>query len=83
MEKSDTLRPNDNVTVTILGPDNSRLYKSTNTGYHSLEDAIKTSLTKASLEIDPKDCVFEVSNLTSSVTHRYRLNAHGNLKLIV
>lgn len=83
MEKFDSLKPDNQVTVTILGPDDSRLYQATNTGYHSIEEAIREALANAGLEINPEDCVFEVSNLTTDVSHRYRINAHGNLKLIV
>ena len=83
MENFDTLKRNNEVTVTIWGPDDSRLYQSTNTGFHSIENAISTAISNASLEINPEDCVFEVTNNTSGITHRYRLNAHGNLKLIV
>lgn len=83
MEKSDALKPAEEVTVTIFAPDESRLYQSTNTGYHSIEAAINDALANAGLQINPEDCVFEVSNLTTGVSHRYRINAHGNLKLIV
>lgn len=83
MEKFDSLKPEDQVTVTIWGPDDSRLYQATATGYHSIEVAIKEAIANASLELNPEDCVFEVSNLTTNVSHRYRINAHGNLKLIV
>ena len=83
MEKADFLKPDDRVSVTIIGPDDSRLYQSTNTGYHNIEEAINEAVANAGLEINPEDCVFEVSNKTSGVSHRYRLNAHGNVKLIV
>ena len=83
MEKSDFLRPADQVTVTILGPDDGRLYQSTNTGYHNIDEAIRAAVDNASLEVNPEDCVFEISNLATGVSHRYRINAHGNLKLIV
>lgn len=83
MEKFDTLRPGDEVSITIFGPDGSTLYQSTNTGYHSIEDAINLVLAKANIGMDPKDCVFEVTNKTTDVSHRYRLNAHDNLKLII
>lgn len=83
MEKFDSLKPEDRVTVTIWGPDEGRLYQATNTGYHSIETAISGAIDNASLEINPEDCVFEVTNETTGVSHRYRINAHGNLKLIV
>ena len=83
MEKFDSLKPDNQVTVTIWGPDDSRLYQSTNTGYHSIENAINTAIEGASLEISPEDCVFEVTNLSTNVSHKYRLNAHGHIKLII
>ena len=83
MENFDSLKPENQVTVTIWGPDDSRLYQSTDTGFHSIEVAIREALANANLEINPEDCVFEVSNLTTGVSHRYRINAHGHLKLIV
>lgn len=83
MEKSDYLKRDQRVTVTILGPDNSTLYQSADEGYHSIEEAIEKSLANAALTINPEDCVFEVSNLNTGVAHKYRINAHGNLKLIV
>lgn len=83
MEKNDLLKPEDQVTITILGPDGSRLYQSTNNGYHSIESAINEALANANLEINPEDCSFEINNQTTGVSHSYRLNAHGNVKLIV
>lgn len=83
METFDTLKPGNEVTVTIFGPDDSVLYKTTNSGYHNLEQAIEDAISQANLNISPEDCVFEVANDSTDVTHRYRLNAHGHLKLII
>lgn len=83
MKAADSLKRDEQVTVTIFGPEGSRLFQSTNTGYHSLEEAISDAITNANLEVNPEDCVFEVTNLSTDVSHRYRINAHGNLKLIV
>lgn len=83
MERIDLLKPEDEVTVTIWGPGNECLYKLTNSGYHTLDGAIKETIENANLKISPADCVFEVTNQKTDVTHRYRLNAHGNLKLII
>ena len=83
METFDSLRPENQVSVTIFGPDGSNLYRTAGTGYRSIEEAIQAALADASLEVNPEDCVFEVTNQTTDVSHRYRLNAHGNLKLIV
>lgn len=83
MENTDLLKREDEVTVSIYGPDDKCLYKFTTTGYHTLDEAVRDSIDKARLEINPENCVFEVTNLTKNVSHRYRLNAHGHLKLIV
>ena len=83
MEKSDLLRIEDQVTVTIWGPENKCLYKSTNSGFHTIEGAISAAVSNANLGISPEDCVFEVKNETTDVTHKYRLNAHGHVKLII
>lgn len=83
MENIDSLRPMDSVTVVILGPDNKKLYESTNTGFHSLESAVSAAVENAGLDMSPEDCVFEITNNEKGVTHRYRLNAHGHLKLII
>lgn len=83
MEAFDTLKRDDEVTLSIYGPEGNRLYETTNTGYHSIESAINDALSSASLDVNPEDCVFEVTNKTTDVSHRYRINAHGNLKLIV
>lgn len=83
MEKSDLLRTEDQVAVTIYGPDGSRLYETTCNGYHRIEEAIRAAVDNANLSVNPEDCVFEIDNKTTGVSHRYRINAHGNLKLIV
>ncbi|MDE6076986.1 MAG: hypothetical protein K2G29_04580 [Muribaculaceae bacterium] len=83
MEKFDSLKSEDQVTVTIWGPENSRLYQSTNSGYSSIEEAVRIAIANAGLIISPEDCVFEVTNQESLVSHKYRLNADGNLVQIV
>lgn len=83
MEKFDSLKSEDSVTVTIWGPEDSRLYQSTNTGYHSVEEAIRIALENAALVVKPEDCVFEVTNQNTFVSHKYRINAHGNIVLII
>lgn len=83
MKEIDSLKQNDEVRVTIYGPDGATLYNATNSGYHSLEMAVREAVADSKIEINPEDCVFEIENLTTGVAHRYRLNAHGNLKLII
>lgn len=83
MERSDLLKREDQVTVTVYGPDGSRLYQETKSGFHTIEGAIEDAVSNANLNINPEECVFEISNPERGVNHRYRLNAHGNVKLIV
>ena len=83
MEKADFLKLDNQVKVTVYGPEGSNLYESTGTGYHNIQTAIDATLQQAGLNVNPEECVFEVSNLTTGVSHRYRINAHGHLKLIV
>ena len=83
METTDLLRPEDQVNVAIYGPDGTVLYQCANTGYHRIEEAINEALANANLNVNPEDCVFEIKNETTGVSHRYRINAHGHLKLIV
>lgn len=83
MENIDSLKRDDEVTVIIYAPDGKEIYKATNSGFHSLEAAVEYALTNANLNQNPENCVFEISNDTTGVSHRYRINAHGNLKLIV
>lgn len=83
MEKFDSLKPGDQVTVTIWGPEGERLYQSTDKGYHSVEEAVQTALNTAALVVSPEDCTFEVTNQDTFVSHKYRINAHGHLVLII
>lgn len=82
MEAFDSLKPQDPVSVTIWGPEGSRLYQSTNTGYRTVEEAVRIAVANAGLMISPELCVFEVTNQDTLVSHKYRYNAHGNLVLI-
>ena len=83
MEKNDFLRPGDEVTITFWSPEGERLFTTEGTSYHSLDSAVKETVEKGNLQINPEDCVFEITNHTTDLSHRYRINAHGNLKLIV
>ena len=82
METFDSLKPQDSVSVTIWGPEDSRLYQSTNTGYKTVEEAVRIAIANAGLIVKPEDCVFEVRNDNTLVAHKYRFNADGNLVLI-
>ncbi|MBD5208071.1 MAG: hypothetical protein HDS79_07385 [Bacteroidales bacterium] len=79
MEAFDTIKPQDPVTITIWGPEDTRLYQATNTDLKSIDEAIHRALTNAALVVKPEDCVFEVTNDNTFVSHRYRVNAHGHI----
>lgn len=83
MEKADLLKPEEEVTITVFGPDGATLYKSTGKGYHRVEEAVEQTVNEANLDTNPENCVFEIYNHSTGVSHRYRINAHGNLKLII
>lgn len=83
MEAFDSLKPQDSVSVTIWGPEDSRLYQSTNTGYSSIEEAVRIAIANAGLIVSPEDCVYEVRNDETLVSHKYRFNADEKLVLIV
>ena len=82
MEKADYIRPNDTVEITVVGPDSNVLYSSTVTGFRSIEVLIQSVIPEIG-DVNPESCVFDITNTETSVSHRYRLNAHGNVKLIV
>ena len=83
MEEKDSIRIGDEVTVSIFGPDGSLLNKITKKDCHSIENVVEEAIRQSHIDISPEDCVFEVTNLTTGVSHRYRLNAHGHIKLII
>ena len=82
MEKADTLKLEDKVRVLIFGPEGNELSDFEGSGFHSLDVAIESALSRANIGINPEDCVFRVTNETTGVSHRYRFNAHGHLKLL-
>ena len=83
MESMDSIKRDNQVSVIIYGESGEKLFETTGTGYHSIEAAIRDAISNASLSVNPEDCVYEVTNDTTNISHRYRINAHGNLKLIV
>lgn len=83
MTTPDTLKPDDQVTVAIYDSNNMRLYQASGEGFHNLRQALEQAISHINHDINPEDCTFEVTNHRTGVVHRYRLNAHGNIKLIV
>ena len=52
-------------------------------GVRSIEAAIEKALQHLPEAKDPEAYVFKVSNLSDGTERRYRLNAHGHVKLII
>lgn len=52
-------------------------------GVRSIEAAIEKALQQLPEATDPEAYVFKVSNLSDGTERRYRLNAHGHVKLII
>lgn len=84
--ESDRLRPDNKILVKVYEDTGELAAESKGTGFHTVLEAINAtydSMTDDENKADKDDYVFEVSNLTTGVSARYRINAHGNLKLIV
>ena len=79
----DSLKRDDRVVITVYDAEGKPVYKTEGVGFHSLDQAIGGVIAEAGLSSEAENCVFEVRIDTTGVTHRYRLNAHGNLKRIV
>ncbi len=83
MEMFDTLKPEDSVTTTIVGPEGDHLYQSTVKGITKIQEAVDLAIANAALVVKPEDCVFIVKNDQTLVAHEYRLNAHGKLTQVI
>ena len=54
------------------------------TDAHDIEEAIREAYRSSDRYADPmQDYVFKVTESTTGTESRYRINAHGNVKLIV
>ena len=52
-------------------------------GFHTVAEAIEAAYAEEGASYPKEDCVFTVVNETEGTSERYRINAHGNVKLIV
>lgn len=54
------------------------------TGFHNVEQAVQDAVRRSGRAVeDIEDYVFRVTDLSDGTSARYRINAGGNLKLIV
>ena len=79
----DRLHPADNVVVKIY--EEGKLADTfTGAGFHDVAEAIHAAYRSTDCNADAiEDYVFEVDNAVTGTSARYRINAHGNVKLIV
>lgn len=80
--EADYLKSGDQILVEVYDADGKEVYTYDATGIHNLEQAIGMAFEASGLTCNPQDCVFKVVNRSTGVSHRYRLNAHDNVKLI-
>lgn len=73
----------DVVDVEIVKEDGSVVSNVKVSGVHSIEEAINAALQKVPAATEPEAYVFRVSDLTDGTSRRYRLNAHGHVRLII
>lgn len=84
--ESDRLRVGDKVLVKVYEDTGELAARSEGTGFHTVREAIDAtyeSMADGDDKADKRDYVFEVSDLTTGTSARYRVNAHGNVRLIV
>jgi len=79
----DRLHPADKVVVKIY--EEGKLADTfTGAGFHDVAEAIHAAYRSTDRNADAiEDYVFEVDNAVTGTSARYRINAHGNVKLIV
>ena len=73
----------DRVRVDIINEDGQTLRTVDITGMHRIEEAILKAVASVPSIKNPEYYVFRVTDLSNDTSRRYRLNVHGNLKLII
>ena len=78
------IRPGDKIQVMIYDPDGKKIDTYDGTGFHTIGDAVRSAFESSNRNTeDIRDYVFRVFNVSESTSERYRVNAHGNVTLIV
>lgn len=78
----DFIKKSNNVLVEIFNDDGKKLFTFRTTGVSNLHEAVLQAYEASKLQQDIRLLVFRVTNETTDVSHRYRVNAHDNLHLI-
>lgn len=76
------LSPSDRVNVKVAC-DNRTVAEFTGTGFHNIEEAVNKAYEEVGASYPKEECVFTVIDASKGVESRYRINAHGHVKLIV
>lgn len=73
----------DVVDVEVIQEDGEVLANARVSGVHSIDEAIRVALQKIPEASAPEAYVFKVSDISDGTSRRYRLNAHGHVRLII
>ncbi len=80
-ERIDT---SDNIKVEIFNTNGDKVATYKGTGFHSVSDAVNAAFdAKMNENSDREAFVYVVTDVTSGISERYRINAGGNVRLIV
>lgn len=77
------IKPEDEVKVMVYDRFGTLVHTYTARGMHNITEAVEAAYADSKRTDDKRDFTFRVTNLDSRASELYRLNAHGNLHLIV
>lgn len=81
---SNRIRPTDEVRVQIIDTDGRTDGTYSARGFNDIDEAVHAAFKdKMPADADIRDYSYVVTNLTDGTAGRYRINAHGNLRLEV
>ena len=82
--ETNRIHPGDKIQVMIYNPEGKKIDTYDGSEFHTVGDAVRAAFESSNQNSeDIRDYVFRVFNATESTSHRYRVNDHGNVKLIV
>ena len=82
--EANRIRPEDKVKVEFFDDNGKLIDEYEGSGFSNVEEAIAATRQQDGLNLpDSEAGSFTVTNLTNGTSRRYRLNAHGNVKLII
>lgn len=80
----DRLRPEDTVKVEIVNVNGDKVAGYKGSGFSKISEAIDNAYNAYSELLGSKeDYVYTVTDMTDNISHRYRINAGGHVKLLV